>query len=305
MRRLRIACLTALAAMLITMGCAAVGLSASATAPATRLPGAPPSSTPPAIIPSTTATLLPSATPTPGEQAYDYKVVYQDGSFSIREAFLGTDAIWKDGFQMPAGRIKDSVQSLGMGRDMACETGAQGNGPCTQTVKLAMPGGTSEDYIFRLDSLQGGTGILIKNGRLLWSGVTNGAGSFAILASRRIGDELAFEYTKSNAGSGEANTWVAHAILLTRGNSVLLLPNAFAPNPIGDKLMYFRVKTRQEIIVFDGKEVGQPYDAVFNQPCCWGGPPIQMAADGQVVDFFAQRGRDWYHVQAGYLAGTK
>jgi hypothetical protein len=231
---------------------------------------------------------------------FEYKTIYQDGSFSIREAFLGTDAIWKDGYQMPP-RIENTVQSLGLGRDMSCDRQLKSNTPCSQTLELPLANGGTDLYTFRLGELNGGTGVLFKNGRLLWSGATNGGPSFAIRSSKRIGDEIAFDYAKSNWGSKLKPFWMTDSILLTRGNAVVLFPEAFAPNSIRGKLIYFKVKGRAEILVYDGKEAGAKYDEVFNQLCCWHGPPIQIAANGEMIDFFAQKGRDWYHVQAGYL----
>ena len=58
-------------------------------------------------------------------------------------------------------------------------------------------------------------------------------------------------------------------------------------------------------LVFNGKEVGAKYDKVFNQHCCWDGPPVQVACNGEIVDFFAIRENGWYHVQAGNLASLK
>jgi hypothetical protein len=243
----------------------------------------------------------PSEAPTPDQRTFDYNVIYQDGDFVIREAFLGTDAIWKKDFRMPATRIETSPGSLGLGRDMTCDEGSGSSTPCSQTIALALANGGSDKYTFRLGSLQGGNGVLLKNGRLLWSGGTNGAGSFAVLSSRRIGDEIAFDYLKSNWKTNlQERLWVIDSVLFTKGNTVALIADAFAPNAIRGKLAYFAIKSRKVRLVFDGKPVGAEYSEVFNQLSGWGGPPIQIAANGDFIDFFAQKGRDWYHVQAGY-----
>ena len=206
---------------------------------------------------------------------------------------------------MPEARIENTIQSLGLGREMICNKQPESNLPCTQTIEIPVGNGGTDKYILGLESVNGGKGSLIKNGRLIWSGYTNGGKAFAILSSIRIGDEIAFDYYKSNWGSNEKSLWMAGSILMTRGNAVALIPDAFGLNAIQGKLIYFRVKNRKEILVFNGKELGETYDEVFNQLCCWLGPPIEIASNGEMIDFFAQKGSDWYHVQAGYLLDVK
>lgn len=256
--------------------------------------------------PATPAPSSPTSTtsPTPAKKTFSYKVIYQADGFTIREALLGANAIWKDDYQMPA-RIENTVKNLGVGREMACDQEPASNAPCSQTLELGLANGGTDQYTFRLANLNGGAGVLLKNNRLLWSGLTNGGASFAILSSKRIGDEIAFDYAKSNWGSNLKPFWVIDSILYTAGNTVVLIPDAFAPNAIRGKLAYFKVMRGSQILIFDGRQVGVKYDEVFNQLCCWHGPPIQIAADGEAIDFFAQKGRDWYHVQAGYLNNSQ
>lgn len=293
--------LMVLLAFCLSLACAAV---APATRPAvTASPAATATITPTTNTIPATPSPTTEATPTPG--VFEYKTIYRDGDFAIREAFLGTDAIWKKSFSMPAARIENSVPGLGLGRGMTCAEASAGNTPCTQTLELALANGGTDKYVFRLGSMQGGPGVLIKNGRLLWSGGTNGAGSFAVLSSKRIGDEVAFDYSKSNWPANlQERLWVVDSILLTKGNTVSLIQNAVAPNAIRGKLIYFAISKRMERLVFDGQAVGAEYSEVFNQLSGWGGPPIQIAGNGDFIDFFAQKGPDWYHVQAGYLPGA-
>jgi len=206
---------------------------------------------------------------------------------------------------MPQARIENAVESLGLGREMTCDQQLNANTPCSQTLELSTANGTTDKYILRLESLNGGNGVLFKNGKLIWAGMTNGASSFAILSSKRIGDEIVFDYSKSNWGSNVKPLWITDAILHTKGNAVALIPDAFAPNAIQGELIYFKIKNGKAILAFNGKEVGETYSEVFNQLCCWHGPPIQIASNGKIVDFFAQKGRDWYHVQAGYLGNIQ
>jgi len=246
----------------------------------------------------------PSKPPTPKEVTLSYKLVYQKDGFAIREAFLGKSAIWQwDDFPMPDGRIKNTAPSLGLGRQMICDKQVLSGTPCSQTLALPLENGGSDEYILRLADVSGGSSLLTKNGKIIWTGITNGANSFAILSSKRIGDEIVFDYSKSNWGDDRQALWVTASILMTKGKTVALIPDAFAPNAIDGKLIYFRMMSKREILVFDGQVVGEFYNDVFNLLCCWHGPPLEIASDGKIIDFFAQKDDGWYHVQAGYLGG--
>ncbi len=99
------------------------------------------------------------------------------------------------------------------------------------------------------------------------------------------------------------------SILLTHGNTVIDIARtsgystAFAPNEVQGKLACLARKDGKWFLVFDGREVGERYDEVFNRCCCWDGPDLRPACNGEVVDFFAVRENGWYHVQAGDLSG--
>lgn len=285
--------LTPLLLLLFLTACGPVATSAP-TAVATIESSATPEATP---VPATVSP-QPGRTPTATPIHLTYKTIYQRGEFSIRQAFLGVNAIWRwDDFPMPPTRIQNTAKDLGLGRQMTCDQKSTSNTPCSQTVTLP----ENNEYTLRLADAKGGSGLLLKNGKLIWTGVTNGANSFAILSSKQLGSELVFDYSKSNWGSGEKDLWVAASILLTREKTVVLIPDAFAPNAVGGKLIYFKVKSEKEILVFDGNEVGDAYTYVFNLMCCWHGPSLEIASDGKIIDFFAQKADGWYHVQAGYL----
>lgn len=253
--------------------------------------------------PSPTPTPFPSVTPAATPFVFRYETIYQQGGFSIRRTFLGKNAIWRwDNFPMPPERIKNSVQDLGLGRNMICDTQSTSITPCSQTLTLPGP----NEYTLQLTSVKGGSSLLTKNGKLLWTGITNGADSFAILTSKPIEGELVFDYSKSNWGKKNEALWIATSILITNEKTVRLIPDGFAPNVIDGKLIYFRTKDNKKItLIYDGQEVGEPYNDVFNLLCCWHGPQINIVSDGKIIDFFAQKSNGWYHVQAGYLAGEQ
>ncbi|MGC1375486.1 MAG: hypothetical protein WA821_04650 [Anaerolineales bacterium] len=287
--------------------CLCVACSPAATPPAptaTQRPEPTATLEPTALVP--TPSPQPSPTPTPQKITLTYKVVYQQDGFTIREAFLGKSAIWQwDNFPMPPDRIKNTVQSLGLGRKMTCDKQSTSNTPCSQTLALPLANGGANEYTLRLANINGGSGLLMKNGKIIWTGITNGANSFAVISSKQIGDEIVLEYSKSNWGSTDQALWVTTSILLTKEKTVVLFPDAFAPNAVDGKLIYFRMISKKEILIFGGQPVGETYNAVFNLLCCWRGPLLEIASDGKIVDFFAQKDNGWYHVQAGYLAEEK
>lgn len=257
-----------------------------------------PFATPSPTIPPPQSSVGPSPTRTP----ITYKIIYQQDGFAIRQAFLGWNVIWRwKDFPMPSRRIKNTVPDLGLGKKMTCETSSDTSTPCAQTVSL--PG--QNEYTLRLANVKGGSALLTKNGKLLWTGITNGADSYAILTSKSIGNELAFDYAKSNWGNKDEALWMTTSILLTNEKNVTLIPDAFAPNAVDGRLIYFREKLKKYVLIFDGQEVGERYDDVFNLLCCWHGPAINIASDGKIIDFFARKVDGWYHVQAGYLTGEQ
>lgn len=239
-----------------------------------------------------------SSTPSPTPVNLIYKTIYQQNGFSIRQAFLGYNAIWHwDDFPMPPTRIQNTRESLGLGHQMTCDKNSTSNTPCTQT--LTLPG--NNEYTLRLADVKGGSSLLMKNGKLLWTGITNGANSFAILSSKQLGNEIVFDYSKSNWGNKDQPLWITDSILLTQEKTVVLIPDAFAPNIVKEQLIYFKMKPKKDVLVFNGQEVGDSYNYIFNLTCCWHGPQLNIANDGKIVDFFAQKDDGWYHVQAGYL----
>lgn len=287
---------TILFTICLCMGCSP----AITTATPTATTG--PTTTPePTAIP-TTLPPPPTNEPIPTQRTFDYKVIHEENGFVIREAFLGQGAIWQwDTFQMPPSRVKNTVQSLGLGREMACDAQLHTTMPCAQTLSLPRADGGADEYLLRLESINGGSGLLMKNNRLIWTGVTNGANSFAILSSKQMGDEIIFDYSKSNWGTTSENLWMIPSILITRGNTVVQISEAFAPNTVDGKLIYFKIRSKGDVLVFDGKDVGAIYNQIFNLLCCWHGPPIEITSDGKIIDFFAQKDDGWYHVQAGYF----
>ena len=269
-----------------------------------------PSATPIVVV----TTSMPTVAPTEfevSENHFEYEIVYEESGFGIREAFLGSaeDWTWVD-FSIPQARIQHAVQDLGL--DALCDgTTAewQATGWCTDTVGIETADEQEYQFDLACDHMVGGHCQLRRNGTLVWEGNLNGGTCRPIHSSRRIGDDIVIDYTNVVT----PGQMVVRSILLTRGNSAVDIVEttgydaAFAPSEVFGKLVYFAseyLPDRKVLLVFDGRVVGE-FDAVFNQYCCWDGPPVQIYSNGEIVDFFAQKDGGWYHIQAGNLASLQ
>ena len=251
-----------------------------------------------------------------------YKTVYNTPDFQIREAEVWpTKTIAWDKFSMPAARVEDPSLELGLGTIQSaekldnCYAQHSKTGWCTYVARMTTGSGLTKNYELVTNSIgMGGRYVLEKNNQPIWEGDLQAVTSDAILSTKQIGDEIAIEYLNT---ASDSNGKAIESILLTNGNIVVdLLATTpqydvvFAPNAIHGKLLYFAKKYGQVqnnqvpatyFLVFDGKQIAR-YDSVFNQYCCWDGPPIQIHGNGRVVDFFANHDNSWYHVQAGDLS---
>jgi hypothetical protein len=238
----------------------------------------------------------------------EYQLEYQDDNRAIRKAYLGDIDNWKwVDFGMPQTRIKVTDTDLGFGHDLAfnCYEQLKTEEWCTQKLEIVLENGDITEYILKWEYANGGDSILIRNGEKIWEGHMNGGLGFAIPSSKQIGDEIAIDYRDSNYDGENPEFWWKESILLTHGKTVIDIVDteayskAFAPNEILGMFAYFAEKDGKVFLVFNGKEIGEGYDRVFNQYECWDGPPIQIAGDGNILDFFAVKNGAWYHVQVG------
>jgi hypothetical protein len=257
-------------------------------------------------------TLLPIASPTDQviASATPYiispdQTIYADGNFVIREIFLGKVDTWSfEGVIMPGTRIENAEKDLGLGRDMACGLQLPGEYHCSQTIEIPLANGQTNVFTFISEYLTGnGRSAIVKNGITIWEGHMNGGTWFPIGSSHKFGDELIFNYIDSNWGEkNNTKLWLTKFIVRTSGNEAIVVQNAFAPNVINGNLIYFGEEEGKTSIVFNGKRVGNEYENILDQYCCWDVPRIQIACDGERIDFFAQRNGGWYHIQAGYFS---
>jgi hypothetical protein len=256
------------------------------------------------------------------EDGLIYETVYKSENFLVREAYLGLEnEHFFENFSMPSARITDPVEDLGIdkywinGKDLLWETQLASTGWCTDTIKIISKSGIENTYEIVKDHLGlGGHYILKKNGEIIWEADLSATTQGPIISSKVIGEEIAIEYiiVKSER---QSDGLLFQSILLTQGNGVIDILGTteydaiFAPNEIEGKLTYFakdygetknnEIKTKI-YLVYDSKKIVE-YDHVFNQTCCWDGPPIQVIGNDKVVDYFAIKGNSWYHVQAGYF----
>jgi hypothetical protein len=251
-----------------------------------------------------TATVAPITTAMPTRE-WNYTVVYQDGGFAIREAFLshGEYVNWNT-FVMPPARIKDSVIDF---RDQAflpensCRIEWKATGRCSQFFEVVKSNKQKDKYKIECNFPFGwGTCLLFKNDKFVWSGHMNGGTADHIQSIKQVGDEIAISYTDSDY-DGQSISWGKDLILLTNKDTASIVEGAIAADEVLGKLIFFSNKEKSIALVFDGKDVGNKYDSVFNRSCCWDGPPIQIKGNGEIIDFIARKGNDWYHVQAGNL----
>lgn len=238
----------------------------------------------------------------------DYQLVYHDEEIEIREAFLVDVHNWSwSDFVMPSRRISDTDMDIISGSKLAkdCFEQLRTEEWCKQTLELKSANGESVQYILELESPTTGNIRLIKNDKIIWSGHINGGTGPGINSLIRIGNEIAFDYLNSNYDGENPDFWTKESIIMTNWDVAVDIVDttgydaAFAPNDIQGKLVYFAKKDGQEFLVFDGKEIGNKYDRVFRQYCCWDGPPVQIVGNGQIIDFFAVKNDAWYHIQAG------
>lgn len=251
---------------------------------------------------------------TPRLSGEEYEITYQKENFQVRERLLGQDDNWEwESFIMPELRIHDPLPDLGLDslypneKYEKCLAQIKETGWCREIVQFTTAEG--EVVSFSLDKNHlpmMGDYKLEKNNQILWESELVGATSGPILSTKRIGDEVAIEYI--DIPDPKSGNFI-HSILITSQNTVIDLKNTtgydavFAPNEVDKRLIFFAKEYTPEVkslLIYDDSVVAE-YDSVFNQKCCWDGPPVQILGNGKIIDFFARKNGVWYHVQAGYF----
>ena len=178
-----------------------------------------PSAIPVVVATEPTPTVAPTELEVSEKDQFEYEIVYVEGGLGIREAFLGSaeDWTWVD-FSIPQARIQHAVQDLGL--DALCDDTTaewQVTGWCSDTVGIKTANEQEYQFDLACDHMMGGHCQLRRNGTLVWEGNLNGGTCRPIHSSRRIGDDIAIDYTNV-VTSGQM---VVQSILLTRGTSVV------------------------------------------------------------------------------------
>jgi hypothetical protein len=163
---------------------------------------------------------------------------------------------------------------------------------------------TFEFNLLNKDSFSGGYSLR-KNGVVITEGHLNGGTWVDIPATVIFAGEIVFEYVDYPPWDESGMPKIFNSIIVTSEDRAIDIAKdlgyemAFSPFGVQDNLVYLASRDDKTYLVFDGKEVGNYFDSVFNQCFCWDGPQIQPVSNGEIYDFFARRDNGWYHVQAG------
>ena len=211
---------------------------------------------------------------------------------------------------MPKTRIHDEITDLGLGTQYGeCfHQSLRATEWCTDTVKISADGVVNRFNLVSNSIGMGGHYLLKKNGNLIWEGDWRAMTCGPVLSAKRIGDGIAFDYIDAIPERFMDSILFVSDDRVTDVVATMDYDAAYAPCEVQGKLAYFAKIYSPEaktFLIIDGREVGKRYDSVFNQCCCWDGPPIRVACNGQIVDFFAVKEGEWYHVQAGDLDSLK
>jgi hypothetical protein len=237
-------------------------------------------------------------------QNSQYKTVYQDGNFQIQETFLGEKNLTT--FSQLTTRIQETATDLQPSKSVQggdwCDDLAT-TGWCSQSIDIEKPNNDKDRFDFRCNSWGFVRDCKLYSDNLpVWEDHMNGGQTFPIESIKAIESQLVISYINTNKNE------VEHIVVLANNHSSKQIENAHSPNEILGKLLYFQHKKNKEIIVFNGQDIGEEYDAILSWPCCGGGFNININSNSKIIDFFAQKGNDWYHVQAGdasYLASLR
>lgn len=239
-----------------------------------------------------------------GNKKEDYRIVYKDENIIIKEMFLGLRSSWDwDEFVMPEARIPTIYEYIPFEYTMfnRCYEQYQNEKQCSFVFEAPTTDGDVNEFEITFDKVMGGNSELRKNNNLIWEGHMNGGTGPTIRSIQVMNGEIVIDYIDVDQNLPVLG--ILDTILLTQGDSAIDFVKdeeytaAFAPNEFQDGLTFFGKKYRELFLVHNGRGIELEYDDVFNQYCCWDGPPIQISCNGEIIDFFAWRDDSWYHVQ--------
>jgi hypothetical protein len=226
-------------------------------------------------------------------------IVYQDKDFSISESRIGdTESIQWTKLPIPDNRIQNSIPSLDVeGDQLPLPQPKASDFPFSLTVKV--PTNDNSVNIFELKSqylMGNGKALLEKNGKIIWEGFMDGGTGLPVQSFLNFNGEMIFGYTDySNTAQNQATEYVAYST----GDKTIVIPSAFAPSVIMGEAIYFQRVDNQVFVVRNGERAGKPYDSIL-QACCGLETKYGILQNEKIVDFFAVRNKNWYHVQVGF-----
>jgi len=227
-------------------------------------------------------------------QEFKYEVILTDDQFIIHEAKIGE---WEN-----VNTVNKRIE-LSEHNNLDCtwqeeETnGAINKATCSLDVK-------TKDEIARFDIIgpnqTNGPYTILKNSREIFTADFQHGPCSVINSVKIVGNELAIDYIDTK----EPGT---NSILITEGDQVLDVvesndyDSAFAPDQILGEFIYIAEKGNKFFVVFQDTKIGKEYDEIY-YVCCCDGIKYSVLSNGKYLDFFARKGNDWYHVQAGDLS---
>ncbi|MBL8078141.1 MAG: hypothetical protein JNM55_09295 [Anaerolineales bacterium] len=226
-------------------------------------------------------------------------VVYQDKGFSISETRIGdAESIQWTKLPIPDDRIQDSTPSLDVdGDQLPIPSPNAGDFPFSLTISV--PVNDNSANIFELKSqyfIGNGKAVLEKNGEIIWEGFMDGGTGLPVQSFLNFNGEIIFGYTDySRPAQNQAMEYVVYSA----GDKTVVIKSAFVPSVIMGEAIYFQRVDNQVFVARNGRRIGEPYDSIL-QACCGYEAKYGVLHNEKVVDFFAVRNQDWYHVQVGF-----
>jgi hypothetical protein len=241
------------------------------------------------------ASKTPEVLPTPTQYTLEYKIIFENGDFIIRQAHIGSkDSYRQYDIPIPSNRIDDLPN--------------ESNKPTVEWVeytsspevdmrfgKIArVPTNNGSINVFALDCEFldcNGNAVLRKNDQEIWRGHMDGGIELPIHTMWSLNGEIIFDYSDSNYselvnGHSEWNFWKKDYILYSHENSVSIIESAFYPNIINNQLVYFKDDGDGLLFLyFKHAPVGIGYEYIVNYTCC-GYTLHDIRNNGKMIDDF-------------------
>lgn len=227
------------------------------------------------------------------EEKLDYKILYNQDDFQIREAQLSNN---KDTNSINSRLTCEDFKSFDCGWE---KTG--------RTLTAEMPEmiceiNSGKDAYTITGPSGGGNYILKKNNVKIWERDLG--------ISPSISEIYAIRLIEEDVVIGFYDIAEQYKSILINGNDILSFINydsAIAPNDVFGKLVFIATENDRWFIIYDNNKIGPTYDEIVFEDVsyqCLATPESSRSiiGNGSFIDFFARKEDNWYHVQAGDLS---